>query len=223
MARTARDDLRDDRLTTRADLKDELEGIGSDIQGLKKRLRKPGVRKGLLLAVAGRKLDGDRDALDRFSSRYLEKLLDTLDRLSSDLFTLEIAAETTVYQLGLAGQKSKVKPWYRYRLPAKVKFAAAGDLLFQAARGLAKPPDAKNGALAGFLALAWEMATEEQDVQDWTTAIRTARGKRATEETTLAVRLARQEAVGLLVMTERWQARHSLRKKRGTIPPKKHE
>jgi hypothetical protein len=212
MTRTARNDLREDGLTSRSELKDELKGIVSDIQKLLKRLRRPSVRKGLFLAVAGRELDGDRDALVQPLARHLEELPDALVRLPGDLSTLGIAAEGTIEQLRLRGQRGDVTPWHRQQQPAKVKFAATGDLLFQAARGLARKPDAKNGALAGFLALAWEAATGEMDVQDWTTAIRTARGKSASKTTIFAVLLARQEAIALLTMTEKWQASHRLRK-----------
>ena len=218
LAKTTRHGLLDDKLISRMDLKDELNALYSDIWNIQTRLRKPGLRRGLFHAVVGRKIHGDHDQLDKHITRHLEMLPDALTGLSGCLLTIGVAAKATIDQLGLEGQRGPVTPWHRQRLPAKVRFAAVGDILFQTARGLQKPPDAKNTALADFLALTWSLATGERDALDWTTAVRTARGKRANEETFVAVALARAEAIDLVSRAEQWRIEHELRLKRGAIP-----
>jgi hypothetical protein len=224
MARTARNDLREEQLIGRQELKEELQGIVNDIERLNRRLGKPGVTHGLFQAISTRDLFDREETFpnshffDEMGSRYLKQLPDILLGFHRDLRILSISASRSIKLLQLEGRIGPATTWHSHKLSAKVKFALVGDLLFQIVRHLKRRPDPKNKTLAEFLSYVWYAASNEQDVLDWTRSIRTARGVGSNEkDTDFANELARLEAFNLLSKLDPWQTAHRLRAKRDII------
>ena len=204
LAKQARGDVKKDSLIKRRELREVLEGLADDVQGLMKKLNLLGVKEALNYAVIARDIDG-REGLNDFESRRLERLSDARLNLADDLLTLYVSATAAVERLQLEGKRGDITPWSRFSSPAKVSFAAMGETIFCNARRLERRPDAKNKELAEFLRFAWEVGTGEQDVLNWTTALRSARPKIGPSRTTIANYATQLKAMDMEERIEQWE------------------
>ena len=201
MARMARDAHRDDRSVGRETLRTQLEEITATARALRRKLDGTGVGRALSHAQAVR--DDSIDTVEVYAA--LNELPDTLRALPHSLHILEVSATAAVDKLRLVGRRGNVTPWQTSTATAKVRLAACGLRVFQAVRGLKRLPGDKNEGLHGFLAWVWEAATGEVDAHDWTTPVRTARGKRLQEGTEVAIYSSMLDARTLIKAAARWE------------------
>ncbi len=179
-------------------VRDKLEAVVKHAKALRKALENQAVREGLIHAFWGRDESGDASGADR----ALAEIPRVLDALPSDLRRLELSAPAAIDTLGLKGRHGHVNATWTYRLSPEVIFVRMAMYIWLVAMQTKRLPSEKNTRFKKFLDALLLAALPDRDDQDWSRAIRTARGQDQTEGrlvARIAMRLEAEDVVLPLV------------------------